>query len=87
MWYLVMPMIQGERLSSRIAQSPISTPKAFVIAHRLAEGLAACHKMGVVHRDIKPENIMITEDDMPIFIDFGINYQEGVHTYERPLDN
>lgn len=39
---------------------------------RVAEGLHAAHRAGVVHRDIKPQNILLTDDGVPKVTDFGI---------------
>ncbi len=42
------------------------------ILYRLAGVLAAVHRAGIVHRDLKPSNVLVTEDDQPILVDFGL---------------
>jgi serine/threonine protein phosphatase PrpC len=52
--YTVMPLYQGELLESRIARRPaIGLQEGRNIAIKLARGVAALHRVGVVHRDIK----------------------------------
>jgi len=41
------------------------------LARCLADGLAACHEVGVLHRDIKPSNVLM-EGRTPVLIDFGL---------------
>lgn len=46
----------------------------------VARGLAHAHENGVVHRDIKPANIMLTPEDVPVIVDFGLAVGENDKT-------
>jgi serine/threonine protein kinase/Flp pilus assembly protein TadD len=39
---------------------------------RIAEGLQHAHERGLVHQDLKPANILITDDGMPLILDFNL---------------
>jgi tetratricopeptide (TPR) repeat protein len=39
---------------------------------RLAEALRHAHERGVLHRDIKPSNVLITDDGLPMLLDFNL---------------
>jgi serine/threonine protein kinase/Tfp pilus assembly protein PilF len=70
--FVVMELLEGETLRSRINGSQISWQKSVEISIQIAEGLAAAHSKGVVHRDLKPENILFTSHDSVKIIDFGL---------------
>ena len=57
--YLVMELLEGETLKSRIERSTIQVDDMICIAREVAEALAAAHAKGIVHRDVKPANIFL----------------------------
>ncbi|MCA9935956.1 MAG: serine/threonine protein kinase, partial [Anaerolineales bacterium] len=76
-YYIVFEYIEGETLQDRLKQlnaahqyMPIAEVKRLVIG--LANAIDYAHGKGIVHRDIKPANVMITPDNQPILMDFGI---------------
>jgi serine/threonine protein kinase len=76
--YLVMELLEGETLSSRLArEGRLEISAAVDIAMQLTQGIAAAHKQGVVHRDIKPENVFLCRDGRVKLLDFGIAKIEG----------
>lgn len=42
------------------------------LAVRLADGLAHAHERGILHRDLKPANILLTDDGLPMLLDFNL---------------
>ncbi|HVT04924.1 MAG TPA: protein kinase [Thermoanaerobaculia bacterium] len=70
--FLILELILGETLDSRISRGAIPVPEALRIAADIAAGLSAAHEVGVVHRDLKPANVMLTTDGHAKILDFGI---------------
>lgn len=70
--YLVMALMTGGSLEERLREGPLSLTEIERIIGRLAPGLDAAHKRGVVHRDLKPANILFDQWDEPYLTDFGI---------------
>jgi serine/threonine protein kinase len=71
--YTVMPLYQGELLEVRIARRPaVGLEEGRNIAIKLARGVAALHRVGVVHRDIKPDNVILEREGSLKLIDFGV---------------
>ena len=69
--YFVMPYVEGESLSRRLARGPLSVRETVSVLVDVARALAFAHERGVVHRDIKPGNILLTADSA-VVTDFGI---------------
>jgi protein kinase-like protein len=58
--YTVLPFYEGETMEARLARlPPISLITGLDYAIKLAKGVAALHRAGVIHRDIKPENVIL----------------------------
>jgi formylglycine-generating enzyme required for sulfatase activity len=70
--YLLMPFYKGEALHKLLLRSgTFSEDEALALSRPLLDALDYIHRHGVVHQDIKPANIYITEDGIPILLDFG----------------
>jgi serine/threonine-protein kinase len=70
--YLVMAYVEGEPLSNRVKQGPISVQETMSIVAQAAEALHAAHQNGTVHRDVKPGNLIVKPTGAVILVDFGV---------------
>jgi serine/threonine protein kinase len=75
--YLVMELLRGSDLASRLATSgipPLSLSLRILV--EAARGLAVGHRQGLIHRDVKPGNIFLARDandEIQVrVVDFGI---------------
>src|SRR5688572_10306365 len=66
--FLAMEYIDG----STLGHAKLSMRDRVDVFIKVAQGIEAAHKGGVVHRDIKPANIMLTKDNWPYVMDFGL---------------
>ena len=67
--YLAMEFIDGQSMASAINFPQNELLDIFM---KVAQGMEAAHKAGVIHRDLKPQNIMLTSDKWPYVMDFGL---------------
>ena len=71
--FLVIEYVDGRSLDDIIKEeSPLSPSEIVRVSISIAEALEYSHKLGILHRDIKPENIMISKDNVPKLMDFGL---------------
>jgi serine/threonine-protein kinase len=62
--YIVMELLEGESLQSRIERGPpIGELEFLKLAASVLEVLDAAHARGVVHRDLKPENLFLAHPE------------------------
>jgi serine/threonine protein kinase len=66
--FIAMEFIDGASMAN--AQLPMKDMLDIFI--KVAQGIEAAHKKGVIHRDLKPQNIMLTSDNWPYVMDFGL---------------
>ena len=69
---LVLELVEGPTLATRIAQGPIPFDEALPIAKQIADALEAAHEQGIIHRDLKPANIKVRPDGTVKVLDFGL---------------
>ncbi len=75
--YFSMKYIDGETLADRLARGPLPQRTAAKIVSKIARGIGAAHRHGVLHRDIKPSNILLAKGGEPMITDFGLAKQEA----------
>ena len=66
--FIAMEFIDGASMAN--AQLPMKDLLDIFV--KVAQGIEAAHKKGVIHRDLKPQNIMLTSDNWPYVMDFGL---------------
>jgi serine/threonine-protein kinase len=74
--FIVMELLEGERLSERIARSRRMSPaETCQVVLQIARALGRAHDIGVVHRDLKPGNVFLVQNEdetVAKVLDFGI---------------
>ena len=70
--YLVMRLLHGESLATRLEDGPLSPMETARIISQVGGALQTAHRHGVVHRDIKPDNVMLDDAGNAYVTDFGI---------------
>jgi serine/threonine protein kinase len=70
--YLVMELVEGSDLRTRIKNGPVDPKAAILIAMQICDALDYAHQRGVIHRDIKPENILLDPVRGVRIADFGL---------------
>ena len=71
--YIVMEYVSGETLRDRLTrEGPLAPLEAAALAAEIAEALDYAHRRGVVHCDVKPGNILLSPEQGPKLVDFGI---------------
>jgi eukaryotic-like serine/threonine-protein kinase len=74
--YLVMELLEGETVKSRIEHGALSPEEIVRYAMEISDALAAAHTKGIVHRDIKPANIFLVKlpngKSQAKVLDFGL---------------
>jgi eukaryotic-like serine/threonine-protein kinase len=71
--YLVYDHVEGESLSQHLGARPrMDVERAVEITIQLLKAVGAAHEKGIVHRSLKPESIILTRDDVPRIMDFGV---------------
>jgi serine/threonine protein kinase len=77
-----MPLYQGELLETRLARRPaVGLEEGRNVAIKLAHGVAALHRAGIIHRDIKPDNVILESAGSLKLIDLGVVRVPGMEDF------
>ncbi|MFO0844442.1 MAG: protein kinase [Gemmataceae bacterium] len=73
--FIVMAYVPGRSLAELLQGRPEPLPprQSAKMVRKIAAGLAAAHKKGVVHRDLKPANVLFDHEGRDVVVtDFGL---------------
>jgi serine/threonine protein kinase/predicted negative regulator of RcsB-dependent stress response len=68
--FIAMELVEGRTITVWAKSATIR--ERLLMMARVCEAVDAAHRRGVIHRDLKPGNILITDDNDPKVLDFGI---------------
>jgi eukaryotic-like serine/threonine-protein kinase len=69
--YIAMEWIEGESLSSHIANAPLALSEVVRVGAALADAVTSLHSQEVIHFDLKPENFILRGNGDAVVLDFG----------------
>ena len=73
MAFISMELLTGRDLRKFIVERDVLPAADKVrIMSAVCAGLQHAHESGIIHRDIKPSNILLTRENVPKILDFGI---------------
>ncbi|HEU4339612.1 MAG TPA: protein kinase [Planctomycetota bacterium] len=73
LYYIVMEYVEGQPLQRIIdAVGAVAPRDAARLVAGVLRGLHHAHEMGIVHRDVKPGNVIVTKENEPKILDFGL---------------
>lgn len=70
--FIAMELVEGQTLDRLIPAGGMEPGAALQLAIPIAAALETAHAAGVVHRDLKPRNIIVTAENVPKILDFGL---------------
>ncbi len=71
-YYYAMELVNGARLDDYAKKRRCSQREILELMRAVCGAVQFAHQRGVIHRDLKPSNILVTDDDQPHVLDFGL---------------
>ena len=59
-WFTALEWVVGDSLAHRLKRNALTVDDAVSLFSKLAEGLALCHREGIIHRKIQPAHIILS---------------------------
>jgi len=70
--YLVMEYVEGKPITQVCTERKLTIPQRLRLMLEVCAAVQHAHRHLIVHRDLKPGNILVTADNTPKLLDFGI---------------
>lgn len=70
--FLVMPLIEGRDLARYCREQDLHWRDRVLLVEQICDAVAHAHQNLLVHRDLKPTNILVSDEGVPVLLDFGI---------------
>jgi serine/threonine protein kinase len=70
--YFVMELVEGMPIDEYCDENRLGIVERIDLFRSVCSAVQYAHQRLVVHRDIKPSNILVTSDNIPKLLDFGI---------------
>jgi formylglycine-generating enzyme required for sulfatase activity/predicted Ser/Thr protein kinase len=83
--YFTMDYVDGVPLSDRYGD--LDRRQLHDVMIKVCAGVAYAHQRGIIHRDLKPQNVMMTKEDVPLIMDFGLAKQVEIMDAEGNPDS
>jgi len=80
--YVVMEFIEGRPLSQVMKTDSLGLEEKVTLLLKIATGLQAAHKKGLVHRDFKPANVIVDVGNEIHLVDFGLALHDELSVEE-----
>ncbi|MEM7292163.1 MAG: HDOD domain-containing protein [Pseudomonadota bacterium] len=78
--YLVFERLEGQSLREELsAKGSLGLQRSVILMSQILGGVDTAHKVGIAHCDLSPNNIVLTHDDRPMVMDFGLSAMIADH--------
>lgn len=85
--WVAMEYVSGRPITEWCNTQGLKTDERVALFLQICDALAYTHRALVLHQDLKPANILVTEDGVPMLLDFGIAALLDDARDERTTDN
>lgn len=70
--YYAMELVPGQPLHQYIVSHQPNQQQRLGLMLQICRGVQHAHQRAVIHRDLKPSNVLVTDDERPVLVDFGL---------------
>lgn len=70
--YMVVEFVEGLAINEHCSRRSLPLAERLRLFRQVCDTVEYVHGKGVIHRDIKPINVLVTAEDVPMLLDFGI---------------